>query len=40
MKDLGEAEVKHGVHIHIYNLYTKDAGNRHLPRKLKRRAAP
>ena len=35
MKDLGEAEVKHGVHIHIYNLYTKDAGNRHLPRKLK-----
>jgi hypothetical protein len=35
LKDLGEAEVKHGVHIHIYNLHTGEAGNPHPPQKLK-----
>jgi tetratricopeptide (TPR) repeat protein len=32
--DLGEAEVKHGVRIHLYNLYTDDVGNAELPQKL------
>src|ERR1700693_3054407 len=27
LHDLGEVEVKHGLHIHIYNLYTDEAGN-------------
>ncbi len=31
--DLGEAEVKHGVRVHIFNLYTDDAGNPELPQK-------
>jgi serine/threonine protein kinase len=35
LHDLGEAEVKHGVRVHIYNLYTDDAGNRELPQKLR-----
>jgi len=34
LHDLGEAEVKHGVRIHIYNLFTDDAGNPALPQKL------
>jgi serine/threonine protein kinase/Flp pilus assembly protein TadD len=34
LQDLGEAEVKHGVRVHIYNLYTDDAGNPTLPHKL------
>ncbi len=34
LHDLGEVEVKHGVHIHIYNLYTSDAGNPSVPSKL------
>jgi tetratricopeptide (TPR) repeat protein len=34
LHDLGEAEVKHGVHVHLYNLYTEEAGNRELPQKL------
>ena len=38
LHDLGEAEVKHGVKVHIYNLYTDTVGNRHLPQKL--RTAP
>jgi serine/threonine protein kinase/Tol biopolymer transport system component len=38
LQDLGEAEVKHGVRVHIYNLCTDDAGNPKLPQKL--RAAP
>jgi len=32
--DLGVAEVKHGVRIHVYNLHTQDAGNPQRPRKL------
>jgi Tol biopolymer transport system component/class 3 adenylate cyclase len=33
--DLGEAEVKHAVRVHLYNLYTDEAGNRELPQKLR-----
>ena len=33
--DLEEAEVKHGVRVHLYNLYTDEAGNRELPQKLR-----
>jgi len=32
--DLGEAEVEHGVRVHLYNLYTDDAGNPKAPSKL------
>jgi class 3 adenylate cyclase len=35
LHDLGEAEVKHGVRVHIYNLYTDEAGNRNPPHKLR-----
>jgi serine/threonine protein kinase len=35
LHDLGEAEVKHGVRVHLYNLYTEEAGNRELPQKLR-----
>jgi class 3 adenylate cyclase/tetratricopeptide (TPR) repeat protein len=34
LHDLGEVEVKHGVRIHLYNLYTEEAGNPQLPRKI------
>ena len=33
--DLGEAEVKHGVRVRVYNLHTEEAGNPALPTKLK-----
>jgi len=39
LKDLGDAEVKHGVHIHVYNLHTSNAGNPELPQKLRRACA-
>ena len=29
--DLGEYEVKHGLKVHAYNLYTEDAGNPTIP---------
>ncbi len=32
--DLGEAEVKHGVRIHVYNFYTDEVGNSELPARL------
>ena len=35
LHDLGEAEVKHGVRVHIYNLFTPEAGNPELPQKLR-----
>ena len=35
LHDLGEAEVKHGVRVHLYNLYTDETGNRELPQKLR-----
>jgi tetratricopeptide (TPR) repeat protein/class 3 adenylate cyclase len=37
LHDLGEVEVKHGVCIHIYNLYTDGAGNPELPKKISAR---
>src|SRR5207253_2700723 len=35
LHDLGECEVKHGVRVHLFNLYTDDVGNSELPTKLK-----
>jgi len=37
LHDLGECEVKHGVRLHLVNLYRDNLGNPHLPNKLKRR---
>lgn len=34
LHDLGEVEVKHGVRLHIYNLYSAEAGNAELPKKI------
>ena len=33
--DLGECEVKHGVRIHMFNLYTGELGNPELPEKFR-----
>src|SRR6266513_2832806 len=35
LHDLGECEVKHGVRVHVFNLYTDKLGNRNIPTKLK-----
>lgn len=35
LRDLGEAEVKHGVRVHLYNLCTEEAGNAEIPQKLR-----
>jgi Tol biopolymer transport system component/class 3 adenylate cyclase len=35
LHDLGAAEVKHGIHVHLYNLYTDEAGNQELPQKFR-----
>src|SRR3984893_1332745 len=37
LQDLGECEVKHGLRLHIFNLYKEGLGNPALPEKLKRR---
>jgi TolB-like protein/Tfp pilus assembly protein PilF len=37
LHDLGECEVKHGLRLHLVNLYKDDLGNPHLPEKLKKR---
>jgi TolB-like protein/class 3 adenylate cyclase/cytochrome c-type biogenesis protein CcmH/NrfG len=37
LHDLGECEVKHGLHLHLFNLYKDNLGNPQLPQKLKRR---
>jgi eukaryotic-like serine/threonine-protein kinase len=34
LRDLGEAEVKHGVRVHLYNLCTGEAGNPATPSRL------
>jgi serine/threonine protein kinase/tetratricopeptide (TPR) repeat protein len=34
LHELGEAEVKYGVRVHLFNLHTADAGNPKTPRKL------
>ena len=38
LHDLGEAEVKHGLRIHVFNLYTSGAGNPDLPQRLQSRS--
>ncbi|MGC1320970.1 MAG: Lrp/AsnC ligand binding domain-containing protein [Candidatus Udaeobacter sp.] len=35
LHDLGEYEVKHGVHVHVFNLYTDEVGNPQVPKKIK-----
>ncbi len=35
LHDLGEAEVKHGARVHLYNLYTDGEGNPALPQKFR-----
>jgi TolB-like protein/class 3 adenylate cyclase/Flp pilus assembly protein TadD len=37
LHDLGECEVKHGLHLHLFNLWKDGLGNPQLPEKLKRR---
>jgi len=37
LHDLGECEVKHGLHLHLFNLYKDDLGNSQVPEKLTRR---
>ena len=34
LHDLGDAEVKHGVRVHLFNLFTPDAGNAEIPHRL------
>ena len=36
LHDLGDAEVKHGVRVHLYNLYDEQTGNAKLPEKLRK----
>jgi TolB-like protein/class 3 adenylate cyclase/Tfp pilus assembly protein PilF len=36
LHDLGECEVKHGLRLHLFNLYNDNLGNPHLPGKLMR----
>ena len=40
VKDLGEAEVKHGVRVHLFNLCVEDAGNCEVPQKLRAAISP
>ncbi|HSE24229.1 MAG TPA: hypothetical protein VLB68_21355, partial [Pyrinomonadaceae bacterium] len=37
LHDLGNAKVKHGVLVHVYNLYAEDFGNAAVPPKLQKR---
>jgi TolB-like protein/class 3 adenylate cyclase/Tfp pilus assembly protein PilF len=37
LHDLGECEVKHGLHLHLFNLYKDNLGNPQVPGKLVRR---
>jgi TolB-like protein/Flp pilus assembly protein TadD len=37
LHDLGECEVKHGLRLHLFNLYKDDLGNPQVPGKLRRR---
>jgi TolB-like protein/class 3 adenylate cyclase len=38
LHDLGECEVKHGVRVHVVNLYTEELGNPEVPEKFKQAA--
>ena len=35
LHELGTCEVKHGMQVHVFNLYTDELGNSRLPEKLK-----
>ena len=35
LHDLGECEVKHGLRVHVVNLYTEELGNPNVPEKLR-----
>src|SRR5437773_434889 len=37
LHDLGECVVKHGLRLHLFNLYKDDLGNPQVPEKLRRR---
>jgi class 3 adenylate cyclase len=37
LHDLGECQVKHGLRLHVFNLYKDGLGNPKIPAKLKRR---
>jgi serine/threonine-protein kinase len=37
LHDLGECEVKHGLRLHLFNLYKDNLGNPDVPEKLRRR---
>jgi TolB-like protein/class 3 adenylate cyclase/Tfp pilus assembly protein PilF len=37
LHDLGECEVKHGLRLHLFNLYKENVGNPQVPNKLQRR---
>jgi TolB-like protein/Tfp pilus assembly protein PilF len=39
LRDLGECEVKHGVRLHLVNLYAEPLGNAATPQKLQQAAA-
>src|SRR6266487_1189980 len=39
LHDLGECEVKHGAHVHVFNLYTDGVGNPEVPEKLQQAKA-
>ncbi len=40
LHDLGEHEVKHGIRIHLFNLYSHEVGNPALPAKFQRDVLP
>jgi TolB-like protein/integral membrane sensor domain MASE1/class 3 adenylate cyclase/Tfp pilus assembly protein PilF len=37
LHDLGKCEVKHGLHLHLFNLYKENLGNPKVPEKLRRK---
>jgi TolB-like protein/Tfp pilus assembly protein PilF len=39
LRDLGDCEVKHGVRLHLVNLYAEPLGNAAIPQKLQQAAA-
>jgi TolB-like protein/class 3 adenylate cyclase/Tfp pilus assembly protein PilF len=39
LHDLGECEVKHGVRVHVVNLYTEEVGNPEVPQKFRQAKA-
>src|SRR6266550_3504012 len=40
LHDLGEVEVKHGVRLHLFNLYNEELGNPEVPEKLRQAKQP